>query len=60
MKAGKLEITFDDALVLAMGNNPKLTSADAARQAANRRIQQARAGYWPTLGYTYDAARVLI
>ena len=58
VNAGTLELTLDDALVLAMGNNPKLTSADAARQAANRRIQQARAGYWPTLGYTYDAARV--
>lgn len=60
VNAGTLELTLGDALTLAMGNNPQLTSVDAARQAANRRVQQARAGYWPTLGYSYNAARVRI
>jgi outer membrane protein len=52
-----LEITLENAIDMTLSRNPQLDGVDADRQAARRRVEQAKASYGPTVGATHSETR---
>jgi len=45
-------MTLDHLIQIALGNQPRIRAADAARDGASARVGTAQAGYFPTIGTT--------
>ena len=51
-------LDLEQAAKIALKNNPTLAAAAARVRQARERLQQARAGYWPSLDATLSGARI--
>lgn len=47
--AGQTALTLDDAIARARANNPDAAASAAAERESKHRLNQARAGYWPSV-----------
>jgi len=50
----QVELSLDDAVRMALKNNPSLTIAIADKEAAKGALTSARAGFWPTISLTHS------